>query len=167
MAFLTPFLAVVDIAIWRALWLSFSGRDQRNFMTDRIQCVKPFAKFFRDLDDYGSSQKTKEFFNFASSEVHFHPVDVTCLEKNESFSCDFKFVLNSLKSFRRDSDQRWNVFISTHWYSTLQSLQIKSLCHATSFAIIHFLSFLLCHSHALFGGFEGEKRTDKCTSWDG
>lgn len=30
-------------------------------------------------------------------------------EINENFSCDFKFVLNSLKSSRRDSDQRWNV----------------------------------------------------------
>lgn len=62
----------------------------------------------------------------------------------KNFSCDFNFVLNrSTLSAVTTIGQK---FISTHWYSTLQSLQIKSLCHATSFAIIHL--FFCCCSRA-------------------
>lgn len=93
------------------------------------------------------------------------PTAETWSEKEtKNFSCDFKFVLNSLKS----SMTALECFISTHWYSTLQSLQIKSLCHATSFAIIH----LVCPSssfvvRASFRGFVEQRDRNECSSCNG
>lgn len=77
---------------------------------------------------------------FSSPLAGFHPFTP---RRRKIFSCDFKFVLNSLRSLRRDTIGV--EFISTHWYSTLQSLQIKSLCHATSRQL-----FTLCPSFASF-----------------
>lgn len=93
-------------------------KDKFNFI------FKTFWKNYLELMNFVSSLTEfckKKFLKF---KYFFLPCQQVWCSDAKIFSCDHTFVLNSLKSLRRDTDQ--TRISSTHWYSTLQSLQIKS-----------------------------------------